>query len=323
MRSCTKPLPSNGGLFPLLFSLTLGAVAPLLHAQGPSPENGATLFPGGAVVSYNSVFAARKQVRSPDINLFSSSIRPTLEHRGNVIFGWGFRRDFQFTAIIPIVTHHLDLQSSDTNTSARGSGLGDIRLLLKYRFLRRDSKRGTTQASLTVGPKLATGRTGLRDRVGALLPASLQPGSGSTDLFLSASGTYTGLFHVKRLVADGTVSYLLRTEGTQQTRLGDFLEARFWLSYRPYQTREVAREWFVGPSLTWAHSERDRRAGIRQARGGGDVLFLGLTNYVSPHAGWMVWVSLDIPVTQNTNGMPLENKRQISFGVTKQLALHR
>src|SRR5207247_2513396 len=154
----------------------------------------------------------------------------------------------------------LDFKTGGENLSSRGTGLGDVRLLLKYRLLRRDSGRGTTQISLTAGPKLPTGRTDLRDRASALLPAGLQPGSGSTDLFLGASVTHTGLFKIKRLVADGTCNYMRRTEGALHTRLGDFAETRFWLSYRPYQARDVGKEWFIGPSLSWAHARRDRRA---------------------------------------------------------------
>ena len=70
-------------------------------------------------------------------------------------------------------------------------------VLVKYRFYRRDSERGTTQASVTFGPKIPTGRTDLTDVIGKRLPASLQPGSGSTDLFLAANWTYTGLFNLR------------------------------------------------------------------------------------------------------------------------------
>ncbi len=69
-------------------------------------------------------------------------------------------------------------------------------LLVKYRFYRKDSARGTTQASVTLGPKIPTGATHLTDGIGNRLPTSLQPGSGSTDLFLQANWTYTGLFNL-------------------------------------------------------------------------------------------------------------------------------
>ncbi len=153
-------------------------------------------------------------------------------------------------------------------------------VLVKYRFYRRDSQRGTTQASVTFGPKIPTGRTDLTDGNGSLLPASLQPGSGSTDFFLAANWTYTGLFNLRRLVADEDFHSLLRTQGTQATRLGSDIESRFWLSYRPYESKNVAREWFIGPALTWLHSQDDRIAGVTQSGSGGDVLLAGVTTYV-------------------------------------------
>src|SRR5437899_12766340 len=90
-------------------------------------------------------------------------------------------------------------------------------LVVKYRFYRRDSQRGTTQASVTFGPKVPTGRADLIDTNGKRLPAALQPGSGSTDLFLAANWTYTGLFNLRRLVADEDFHSLVRSQGTQAT----------------------------------------------------------------------------------------------------------
>jgi len=69
--------------------------------------------------------------------------------------------------------------------------------LIKYRFYRKDSPRGTTQAFVTFGPKTSTGATHLTDGNGSLLPVSLQLGSGSTDL--QANWTYTGMFNDRSL----------------------------------------------------------------------------------------------------------------------------
>jgi len=125
--------------------------------------------------------------------------RPTFSHEADVNFTWGFYHDFDVTVLIPIVTNHFDMAGTP---AIRGTGLGDAMMLVKYRFYRRDSQRGTTQAAVTFGPKIPTGRTDLTDANGSMLPAGLQPGSGSTDLFLAANWTYTGLFSAKRLVAD-------------------------------------------------------------------------------------------------------------------------
>jgi hypothetical protein len=172
--------------------------------------------------------------------------RPTFSHEGDFNFTWGFYRDLDLTVLVPVVTN--DFQTPNVPTVG-GTGLGDLMVLVKYRFYRRDSNRGTTQASFTVGPKLPTGRTDLTNESGSLLPATLQPGSGSTDFFVAANWTYTGLFNLRRLVADEDFHALVRSQGTQATRIGSDLESRFWLSYRPYESKDGAREWFIGPVL--------------------------------------------------------------------------
>ncbi|MGH9706577.1 MAG: hypothetical protein ACRD5R_07440, partial [Candidatus Acidiferrales bacterium] len=217
------------------------------RGQGAAPETAPPLFPSGGLFSYNSIFTTRGLMPGPSESI-PATARPTFSHQGDFNFTWGFHRDFDLTVLIPIVTNHFDMAGAP---AVGGTGLGDAMVLVKYRFYRRDSERGTTQASVTFGPKIPTGRTNLTDIRGGLLPASLQPGSGSTDLFLGANWTYTGLFNLKRLVADEDFHSLLHSQGTQATRLGSDFDSRFWLSYRPYESKNVAREWFIGPALTW------------------------------------------------------------------------
>jgi hypothetical protein len=284
--------------------------------QGPAPETAPPLFPGGGLVSYNSIVTTR----APDIaGGVPSTARPTFSHEGNFNFTWGFRHDFDLTLIVPVITNHFDVTRTSTN---RGTGLGDSLVLLKYRFYRRDSPRGTTQASVTLGPELPTGRTNLAGANGDLLPATLQPGSGSTDLFLAGNWTYTGLFNVKRLVADEDFHSLVRSEGTQRTRLGSDIESRFWLSYRPYESKNVAREWFIGPVLTWLHSQDDRIAGVSKRGSGGDVLLAGVTTYFGVRPGMHLWLGMDWGAAHSTSPLFMPVRRHISFGITQQFRLH-
>jgi Putative MetA-pathway of phenol degradation len=285
--------------------------------QGPAPETAPPLFPGGGLISYNSVVTTRAPAIAGGI---PSTARPTFSHEGNFNFTWGFRHDFDLTLIVPVITNHFDTTRMSANG---GTGLGDSLVLVKYRFYRRDSPRGTTQASVTFGPKLPTGRTDLDDANGDLLPASLQPGSGSTDLFLAGNWTYTGLFNIKRLVADEDFHSLVRSEGTQRTRLGSDLESRFWLSYRPYESKNVAREWFIGPALTWLHSQDDRIAGVSKRRSGGDVLLAGMTTYFGVRPGMHVWLGMDWGVAHSRSPLFMPVRRDISFGITQQFRLHR
>ncbi len=292
--------------------------APAARGQGSAPETAPPLFPGGGLISYNSIFTTRGLMPESAEGI-PPTARPSFSHESDFNFRWGFYRNFDLTILVPIVTNHFD---STNESTVGGTGLGDAMLLVKYRFYRRDSQRGTTQASLTFGPKFPTGRTDVTDANGSLLPASLQPGSGSTDFFIAANWTYTGLFNLKRLVADEDFHTLLHTQGTQATRLGNDLESRFWLSYRPYESKNVAREWFIGPVLTWLHSQDDRIAGATQRGSGGDVLLAGVTTYVGLRSGMHVWLGMDWDVAHSASAMFMPPRRHISFGITQQFRMH-
>ena len=95
----------------------------------------------------------------PQSGSIPSTARPTFSHEGDINFTWGFYKNFDLTLVLPIVTSHF---SPPGAPQVGGTGLGDLLVLAKYRFYRRDSPRGTTQASVTLGPKLPTGRTDLR-----------------------------------------------------------------------------------------------------------------------------------------------------------------
>jgi hypothetical protein len=289
------------------------------RGQGPAPETAPPLFPGGGLVSYNSIFTTRGVMPESPGNIPATAL-PTFAHVGDFSFTWGFYRNFDLTILVPIVTNRFAIAGAP---AVGGTGLGDVLALVKYRFYRRDSPRGTTQASVILGAKIQTGATTLRDSQGNLLPASLQPGSGSTDLFLAANWTYTGLFNVKRLVADEDFHFLLRSQGTQKTRLGSDVESRFWLSYRPYESKNGAREWFIGPVLTWLQSQDERIAGATQSGSGGDVLLAGITTYVGVRPGMHVWLGMDWDIVHSTGASFMPVRSHISFGITQQFRMHR
>ena len=289
-------------------------------AQGASPETAASLFPGGGLVSYNSVFTTRGVFPSSTGNM-PSTARPTFSHEGLFNFTWGFHRDFALTVLVPVVTNRFDMNTLPARSSVGGTGLGDVVLLVKYRFYRRDCERGTTQASVTVGPKIPTGSTSLTGTSGLLLPAGLQPGSGSTDFFVAGNWTYTGVLNLKRLVADEDFHATLRSQGTQKTQLGSNVVSRFWLSYRPYQSKNLSHEWFIGPELTWLHMQDDRIAGIVQNGSGGDALLAGVTSYVGLRPGLHAWIGADWDVAHSSESMFMPVRRHISFGITRQFRL--
>ena len=311
-----KAIPLGRELWLALFLLFCVSTA---QAQGAAPETAPPLFPGGELISYNSVFTTRGSMPGVSGGIPTTAY-PTLSHEGDFNFTWGFYRDFDLTVLVPIVTNDFAMTGAPT---VGGTGLGDAMVLVKYRFYRRDSPRGTTQASVTLGPKLPTGRTNLTSNNGTLLPAGLQPGSGATDLFLAANWTYTGLFNFKRLVADEDFHSLLRSQGTQATRLGSNFESRFWLSYRPYESKDGSREWFIGPVLTWLNTEDDRVSGVTERGSGGNVFLVGLSTYVGLRPGMHAWLGMDWDVVHSTGAQFMAVRSHISFGITQQFRMHR
>lgn len=287
-----------------------------LVAQGAAPETAPTLFPGGGFISTSSLFTARSSLA--ESTSVPATARPTVANDTAFNFTWGFYPNFDLTVLVPIVTNRVDAPG----VAEGGTGIGDAMFLVKYRFFRRDSSRGTAQASVTLGPKVPSGLTTLTGSDGRLLPAAVQAGSGSTDLFVGANWTYTGLFNIKRLVADEDFHSLLRSQGTQATRLGSEFESRFWLSYRPYEATDGAREWFIGPAVTWLHTQDDRIAGVTQLGSGGDLALLGMTTYVGVRPGMHVWLSVDWDVGHSNGGTFMPVRRYISFGITQQFRMH-
>jgi len=296
------------------FLVLIPSLSVLALAQGPAPETAPPIFPGGAFISYNSIVTSRGGAANSAI---PATARPTLSHEADINFTWGFHPDLDLSVVVPVVTNHFH----SAGTMVGGTGLGDAMLLLKYRLYRRDSPRGTTQASVRLGPKLPTGRTGLHAN-GAVLPVSLQPGSGSTDLFAAVNWTYTGLFNCRRLVADEDFHSLIRSDGAQATRLGNSLESRFWLSYRPYEAKDGSREWFIGPVFIWLHSQDDRLAHVTQQGSGGDDLLAGITSYVGVRPGMHAWLGIDWDAAHSSGANFMPARHHISFGVTQQFRLH-
>ena len=127
----------------VVLSASLGGVSLRSFAQGPTPETGNTIFPGGGLVSYAAGFTFRKAPASIAGGI-PPTISPTLEFMQPLMFSWGIRRDLELTAMTSITTNRLDLPDSPSEIRMSGSGLGDSLVLVKYRFIRRDSERGTT-----------------------------------------------------------------------------------------------------------------------------------------------------------------------------------
>ena len=287
------------------------------RAQGPAPETAPTLFPGGGLISYNSIFTTRGLMPGLSGNI-SETARPTFSHEGDINFTWGFYRNFDLTIVVPVVTNHFEMAHVLT---VGGTGLGDAMVLVKYRFYRRDSSRGTTGFRDVRSEN--SNRPDALDRWKWNFAA--RESSARLRFHRFFPGRELDVHRYFQCQASGSGRGFPRDPahtGNAGHSAGKRSQSRFWLSYRPYESKDAAREWFVGPALTWLHSQDDRIVGVTQAQSGGDALLVGATTYVGVRPGMHLWLGMDWDAAHSTGALFMPVRRHISFGITQQFRLH-
>lgn len=179
------------------------------------------------------------------------------------------------------------------------SGLGDVTLSVKHRFYRRVGRWADRQAAVEAGIKLPTGAT---DRpvdpgLGTALRSRLQPGTGSTDGFLSLAYQQGR----RRWVFAGDAGYRFNSEGDGGYRQGDEAQlnasAQYILFPRVY-TRP-GKEVFAVLEGTLLESGEDRHRGAHVEGTGRTALLLAPgVQYVATERLFLD-LSVQIPVWED------------------------
>jgi hypothetical protein len=201
---------------------------------------------------------------------------------------------------------HTTFATGDTDIStSHANGLGDVRLLARYQKFSMNQSGG-----VQFGLKLPTGRFDQNfaegPQTGGLLDRGLQLGTGTTDLLLGASwfarpATAWGVFASAQLAQplaarDGYIpsSSLTLSSGVR------------WLNSSP-----------ITPQLQLNLKTEDREHGDQAdtSNSGSTIAYLspGVTAELPAHTSAFAFVQL--PVYQRVNGLQLEPKWLLSFGV--------
>src|SRR5712692_5898821 len=105
MSKSFQRVASHGFLaFGLWAAMSMG-LSSRAWAQGPTPETGNTIFPGGAFVSYGAAFTSMKMSAPLTSGTIPTTAFPTSAVAQELTLSWGFRRDLQLTATVPIVSN--------------------------------------------------------------------------------------------------------------------------------------------------------------------------------------------------------------------------
>jgi hypothetical protein len=196
---------------------------------------------------------------------------------------------------VPLVRKRLDLDLGGTSEPTSDvSGLGDMEVGARWFVLQRTdlAARRRQGLALSVGTSIPTGRTGARDRSGAVVDQHGQLGTGGW-------GPTAGVSW--RLQQDpwsltASLAGRLHTANPERYRYGDAL---LWTA----QGQWSPREWLaVGLGLEGREAWRDVDAGERVANTGG--LVLAVTPSVFARLGGGLWLQLraQLPVAARLVG---------------------
>jgi len=221
---------------------------------------------------------------------------------------YAINREWSVAVQAPLVSrdhaHTVDNLPPDVE-QAKYSALGDVRVSAKYRFMAADHHSG---GGLRFGLKLPSGGTDKEMAPGTPMEASLQPGSGSTDLILGGYTWWTrpgshwsGLaqLQVQQAIAE-------RNDYRPGTSISLDLGANYAISERVAGLLQ----------LSFLHRARDHGGNADPlGSSGGHAVFLspGLSVTVAP--GTHVYGFVQLPIRQYVNGEQLTPRWSATLGV--------
>ncbi len=219
------------------------------------------------------------------------------------VLGYGLNSDLALFGVIPYVNKRIELTKNGARRARSAHGVGDISLFGRYTAYKRNFRGGSFRVAPFVGVKLPTGANREKDSFG-LLPAVVQPGSGSWDPFAGVVLTYQTLAYQ----FDAQASYKANTRA-DNFEFGDVARLDTSFQYRIWPRKlEGGVPGFVYAIMeaNLIHQDKNQNGGISDPDTNGTRLFLvpGL-QYVTKD--WIAEAAVQLPVVQDLNGTALEN----------------
>jgi len=226
------------------------------------------------------------------------------------VLGYGINSDFAVFGVLPYVDKRVEFTSGGRRRARSASGLGDAKLFSRYTVFKHNFRGGNFRIAPFAGVKLPSGDDDRSDALG-LLPASVQPGSGSWDPFAGIVSTFQTL----KYQIDAQASYKINTEANN-FEFGDIARLDASLQYRlwPREFKGGVPGFLYGIlEANLIHQGKNRLGGIDDPNSNGTRLFLapGL-QYVTRR--WIVETAIQVPVLQDLNGTALENDYVLRAG---------
>ena len=219
---------------------------------------------------------------------------------------YGLTERFTLSGLLSFVRQTRTISTLPGSSEFTGNaGLGDAIFLARYNLLV-DSVAPNTDLVIGVGPKFPLGRTDHIDGRGILLPADLQPGTGSWDAVFWGLFSHVGLIR-RTLTFTAIPSYRItgtnqRYNGTQAYRFGNEFQLNFGFSDR-FFTKKV----MIDPLLMFRlrTTAPDQAEGQTVSNTGGHWLHIlpGVALGLSPRM--TLRLNGEVPIYRNLTGTQL------------------
>ncbi len=175
--------------------------------------------------------------------LLQDDTRSRTTHAAMLEVNYGLSSRFSLAALVPFIQQERNIKGFEQGrefTSTRG--LGDVVLLLKYRMLNPATTPGTEWV-LGAGPKLPTAHTRHTNNNGLLLPADMQPGSGSLDGILWSFFQHDQIFYpALSFISVATYRYSGANNSYNQSqsyRFGNEFQFNLGMNYHFFLNRPI------------------------------------------------------------------------------------
>ena len=214
------------------------------------------------------------------------------EQEVEIEFEYGLTADWTAELELPFV-------DKDVNDSG-SSGLGDMVLRSRYRFLRLDTPGVQRSAAVLVQVKLPTGDDSRNPRLG----------SGSTDF---VGGLLYG-YESRRWYYNLAARYRLNTEGSGGLEAGDKQFLDLVGGVRPVLSGYLEPDTVVFLELNWENAGRDDLFGVDVADSGGWELFLS-PGIFATYRNVALRTGVQIPIAHGLNGTQPESDYRFKFEI--------
>lgn len=214
----------------------------------------------------------------------------------------GVYKDFDIRMIIPYFDKTVDFVTPQRSYSTSNSGIGDIKILSRYRIM--SQKNGPLNIALGLGGSIPTGSTDDTDSSGKTLPGFLQTGSGSWNPMAEL-----GMHKVMgRHWLSSYFMYQLATEG----ELGDNdFKRPDVFKYNVGYTYALSGLFDLGIELNGLIKSKAELNGISQDNTGGHSLYISPQLHIKITKGLHFDVCAPVAVYHDLNGEQLAEDYQI------------